>query len=290
MADKKISQLTTATTPLAGTETLPVVQGGETRKVTVNNLTAGKPVNAATLTLTGVAATPAQSLSGGGTTTAFNYWKISNTGADFWMGVEGSTGGDLFGGTSPYDAVTGTVNATNLHLAGGAAGLKLEHSTANVIVKTGNLVIGTAGKGIDFSADPSAAGMTSELLDDYEEGTWTPVLVGSTSAGTGTYSQQVGTYTKIGNRVNITMFLSWTNHTGTGDASITGLPFTCANLNTFSIRPNLYALTAGNIMTGFINSSGTSLVLEQYPSGGGAVVAAPIDISATLIISAQYGV
>ena len=32
----------------------------------------------------------------------------------------------------------------------------------------GNLVIGTAGKGIDFSADPSAPGMTSELLDDYE--------------------------------------------------------------------------------------------------------------------------
>jgi hypothetical protein len=179
-----------------------------------------------------------------------------------------------------------------VYLAKGGTGLPkvLTVDPDNLTLNRGNLVIGTAGKGIDFSADPSAAGMTSELLDDYEEGTWTPVLVGSTSAGTGTYSQQVGTYTKIGNRVNITMFLSWTNHTGTGDASITGLPFTCANLNTFSIRPNLYALSLTNIMTGFINSSGTSLNLEQYPSGGGAVAAAPIDISATLIISAQYGV
>jgi hypothetical protein len=41
----------------------------------------------------------------------------------------------------------------------------------------GSLVIATAGEGIDFSADPSAPGMTSELLDDYEEGTWTPSLV-----------------------------------------------------------------------------------------------------------------
>ena len=42
MADLKISQLTGATTPLAGTEVLPVVQGGSTKKVSVANLTAGR--------------------------------------------------------------------------------------------------------------------------------------------------------------------------------------------------------------------------------------------------------
>jgi hypothetical protein len=44
----------------------------------------------------------------------------------------------------------------------------------DITANTGNLVIGTAGKGIDFSANTHAAGMTSELLNDYEEGTWTP--------------------------------------------------------------------------------------------------------------------
>jgi hypothetical protein len=48
MADKKISQLTSATTPLAGTEELPIVQSGSTVKVSVDNLTAGKTVKATT--------------------------------------------------------------------------------------------------------------------------------------------------------------------------------------------------------------------------------------------------
>jgi hypothetical protein len=57
MADLKISQLPAATTPLAGTEVLPVVQGGSTVQVSVNNLTAGKAVSASTVTATTVTAT-----------------------------------------------------------------------------------------------------------------------------------------------------------------------------------------------------------------------------------------
>ncbi len=54
--------------------------------------------------------------------------------------------------------------------------------TGDQTILDGNLVIGTAGKGINFSADPSAPGMTSELLDDYEEGTWTPEVVAAYQA------------------------------------------------------------------------------------------------------------
>ena len=53
MSDQKISQLTGATTPLAGTEVLPIVQGGSTVKVSVANLTAGRNVGMADLTTTG---------------------------------------------------------------------------------------------------------------------------------------------------------------------------------------------------------------------------------------------
>jgi len=64
----------------------------------------------------------------------------------------------------------------------------------------GNLVIGTAGKGIDFSATSGTG--TSELLDDYEEGTWTTVWQGGVNVtGTPTFSQ--GKYTKIGRQVTL---------------------------------------------------------------------------------------
>ena len=62
----------------------------------------------------------------------------------------------------------------------------------------GNLNIGTAGKGIDFSAAANQGGATSELLDDYEEGSFTPALLND---GSTTYSKQKGKYTKIGNMV-----------------------------------------------------------------------------------------
>lgn len=52
MADKKISQLTAATTPLAGTEVLPIVQSGSTVKVSVDNLTTGKSISVTSLTAT----------------------------------------------------------------------------------------------------------------------------------------------------------------------------------------------------------------------------------------------
>jgi hypothetical protein len=64
----------------------------------------------------------------------------------------------------------------------------------------GNLVIGTAGKGIDFSATSGTG--TSELLDDYEEGTWTTAWQGGVNVtGTPTFSQ--GKYTKIGRQVTL---------------------------------------------------------------------------------------
>lgn len=58
MANTKISQLTSATTPLAGTETLPIVQSGATKQVAVSDLTAGRAVSAASLTLSSALTVP----------------------------------------------------------------------------------------------------------------------------------------------------------------------------------------------------------------------------------------
>ncbi len=102
-------------------------------------------------------------------------------------------------------------------------------SSQNVTVNNGNLVIGTNGKGIDFSAS-SGSGSTSELLDDYEEGTWTPTVTVTEGPAAGASPSYSGTYTKIGNRVYATATINLGN---SSDAfavddrlSCGGLPFT----------------------------------------------------------------
>jgi len=66
------------------------------------------------------------------------------------------------------------LQVTNLKANDGTAGLVIADSTGNVTI-SGNAIIGTAGKGIDFSnASGSGSGSSSALLDDYEEGVWTP--------------------------------------------------------------------------------------------------------------------
>lgn len=102
--------------------------------------------------------------------------------------------------------------------------------TGDQTIINGNLVIGTAGKGIDFSADSNAPGMTSELLDDYEEGAWTPDLQFGGAATGITYVVRQATYTRIGRQVfvQVGMYLS-NKGSATGDATIAGLPFTVSN-------------------------------------------------------------
>jgi hypothetical protein len=145
-----------------------------------------------------------------------------------------------------------------------------------------------SGKGINFSA---AGGDT---LTMYDEGTWTPVVAGSTSAGTATYSVQNGRYTRIGRQVFIECTISWSAGTGTGNMRITGLPFTAANSAT---NPSLsigladfYAVSALNVLTAIVVGNTTRIELYQYPVGGGAANNAAYDATALLSISGSYTV
>jgi hypothetical protein len=121
----------------------------------------------------------------------------------------------------------------------------------DVTLSTGNLVIGTSGKGIDFSATPGTG--TSELLDDYEIGTWTPIV-----GGTATYLAQVGTYTKVGRLVFIrgTIFI---NAIGTGNtASLSGLPFTAVDSNPISVQVGQSAQVFSGIY-GYVSGTSVSM-------------------------------
>jgi len=101
-------------------------------------------------------------------------------------------------------------------------------TSGDITATNGNIVIGTSGKGIDFSA--TAGTGTSELLDDYEEGTWTPTKSGFTEAGGGSYTL-TGKYLKIGLSVYITGEIDCTGgatiaSVGGATSIIGGLPFT----------------------------------------------------------------
>jgi hypothetical protein len=104
-------------------------------------------------------------------------------------------------------------------------------SATSVTATTGNFVVGTSGQGIDFSATPGTG--TSELLADYEEGTFSYNI----SDGTTSVGPLNGTYTKIGRTVMIT-FAVYAPNISTlsagGQLRLTGLPFSGINDQLFA--------------------------------------------------------
>ena len=154
-----------------------------------------------------------------------------------------------------------------------------------------------SGNGIDFSATSDASGMGSELLDDYEEGTWTPDLRGST-AGTGSFSPNGagngGIYRKVGGIVYIQGNLrgTWTNGTASGNVEIIGLPIANRgvvsgenNANygpvNISYHTGLTPSTSGYYVQGGLVIQG-STIMHLYANngnGGGQVNLAITDVS-----------
>ena len=359
MADVKISGLPASTTPLAGTEVLPIVQGTTTKKVAVSDLTAGRAVSALSLTSTNNASINTLTVGLGtgnvATTTAVGYQALNatNTGANnsafgyqallvntsgnsnvvighqagysnttgqhntysgyragftattanfntaygyqalqtnldgqqnsaFGRGAASFSTGSLITAIG-HNALYSTTTGSNLVALGnnagyGAAGVNANttgsnntyigyqtvgsaatntnemvigytavgngsntttignSSTTNTIIPAGNatltngnLVMGTAAKGIDFSINPNPGGMTSELLNDYEEGTWTPV--DSSGAGLSlTNTSGNCFYTKVGNLVNLVFRFTIPVTANTATLTIGGFPFTPKSL------------------------------------------------------------
>jgi hypothetical protein len=130
--------------------------------------------------------------------------------------------------------------------------------TGDQTIVDGNLVIGTAGKGIDFSA--TAGTGTSELLADYEEGTWTP----SDTSGAGlTLTVASAFYTKIGRQVTVSAQISYPVNVNASLASIGGLPFAANASGNFSGSiENNAGLGAAYLLFG----GATSLLVKQSTS------------------------
>jgi len=87
--------------------------------------------------------------------------------------------------------------------------------------------------GVVFGDAGGSGTSTSNTLDSYEEGTFTPTAFGTTAAGTTTYAAQTGSYTKVGDTVHVDIYISWSAMTGTGDLRIGGLPFTSSSASNY---------------------------------------------------------
>ena len=143
-------------------------------------------------------------------------------------------------------------------------------------IKPGADVIMASGRGISFAVTSDASGtgvaMGSELLDDYEEGTWSPLLIAGTTNPTGGASiGSDGEYIKIGNRVWVTFYIgrSWTN-SPSGTIYLSRLPFT-VNANRVGYHPvTTHQITFGDSGFPFLipSTSSDSAALYYSTSGG----------------------
>ena len=108
----------------------------------------------------------------------------------------------------------------------------------------GNLTLAN-GKGINFAATSDASGRTSELFEDYEEGTWTPVLEGSTGNPTCVYQFRSAFYIKVGHLLFVRYGFRLTSRSGgSGVAIVGGLPYTAKNYGSYQ-QPAIFTNTQG---------------------------------------------
>ena len=201
---------------------------------------------------------------------------VGYTNAGHWVTDVSNTG------STSVPAGAYNITSETIEMFVGATG-DANASTPIGFNKDGNIVL-ASGSGIDFSATSGTG--TSELFDDYEEGTWTPVPQDS-SGNSGSAGSAVGTYTKIGNVVHATVYLDSINTTGLTagqDFRIYGLPFSAASLPqaqiftgdarmndvTFSGNPNLAILDATDYIRIAETNSGAAsdfVIVSEVASG-----------------------
>ena len=229
MANVKISNLTAATIPVAGTEVLPIVQSGATVKVSIANLTAGRSVSATGLALagstSGTVTLAAKAVAG---STTFRLPAADGT-SNQAMVTDGS--GNLSFATiaaTPGGSTT-QVQYNNAGAFGGISGVTTDGTrmTASTTIGVGAATPSTSGAGITFPATQSAS-TDVNTLDDYEEGSWTPgISFGNATTGITYNASTAGFYRKVGSLVMLTGYVQLSNKgSSTGTARVTGLPFT----------------------------------------------------------------
>lgn len=187
-------------------------------------------------------------------------------------GVDGTASNPSYEGTDANTGVFFPAADTVAIATGGTQRLTVNSSGNTQTVGTisvGNATPSTSGAGITFPATQSAS-TDANTLDDYEEGTWTPTITGSTTNPTITYIDQKGTYVKVGRLVTISCAFSYSAASGgSGNLQISGLPFPSATGQTqrFSGVAGYNDIVAKNLALLIIDNSSVVLPYDATTTG-----------------------
>lgn len=188
--------------------------------------------------------------------------------ADFFIEA-GSTGNTIFGGSSFNFPVSFVCNEPQNTIVGFRDG----------IFSGQDKYAGLQLFNIDSTVDT--------VLDVYKKYiAFTPIIVGETTAGVGTYSTQIGECTRVGNQVKITGTLTWSAHTGTGPMRIAGIPFIARNAVSFqpaTIIPDNITTPANSVLAGMAVPNTSAIKLWTISTAGTATrTALAMDTSGSL--------
>jgi hypothetical protein len=198
----------------------------------------------------------------------------------------GSTSFDILQGGDSTAYIYNRANASLIFATNNTSRMSINAGAPILCLSGGNT--SATGTGIAFPATQSASS-DANTLDDYEEGTFTPIIIGGSTAGTGTYNTQSGSYTKVGRLVSFRLQVFWSAHTGTGGLFVGSLPFTCSGIGGATIGLlNDLGLTASNYAMSDIVDGATTARFRQYPVGGGTITDVPMDSAANIVLSGTY--
>jgi len=268
---------------LLGTSSAPSPGGNVASFVGANN------ANTSTTSNLAIYSNTAQAANVGGAISLGGYW---TTASDFFP--FGSIAGRKFNSTS-NDAegyLQFNVSDNSFLLAEAMRINSQRELLIGTTTRTANGGTLQISNGITFPATQSACSDVN-TLDDYEEGTWTPVVKGTSTAGTASYLLQIGRYTKVGRLVTVDFIIECSSGTGTGDLFLDGLPFTSANTHATQPAVSLgivhnIALTANHVMTARVPWNTQRIQFLTYPAGGGVSGNVGYDAAGSIGGSAFY--
>ena len=156
--------------------------------------------------------------------------------------------------------------------AGSGAGLRFDGSDNRIVPTEGDGTNRNAAVDLGYSSSRFkdlylSGGVylggtgSANKLDDFEEGTWTPTIIGSSSAGTMTYPDRVGRYQKVGRLVTIHFYIQGNSGSGSGNLLVGGVPFTIANYHLGYGSPqwnNGITYPSGAIDANYLRNSSTT--------------------------------
>ena len=292
MADTKITALTALTAADPANDVIPIVDvsdtsmaaSGTTKKISVNNILSSSPTASGALTVTGLVTAGSASITGAltvdtttlvvdaandmvgvGTAPIYKFHAVATSGAvgafrastaaiarllvgntvgDLEIKVNANSDGQITSDVGKYLGLGSNTSNDRVIL----------DTSGNLSITNGNLVMSTSGKGIDFSATaPDGTGtVTDELLDDYEEGTWTPTVTASSGTIT-TSTVTSANYTKIGRVVSVNFDVRIDVFGGATGILIVSLPFSASGAETCGAGKEL--INTGNMCQVFRQSS-----------------------------------